>query len=91
MLDEMQQRLYIDGKIIELTLLQTILLSVLVENKNKVVTYDKLAKILYGLPMDREIHQRIKTLVARTRKTIGNTLEIKTRATFGYMIKSEGR
>lgn len=84
MLDEENNRYICEGRVIDLTFLQTLAINALVRNKNKVVTYAELEREVYG--EEYEEHNTIRTFMGRLTKKMKGSLEIKRRFKIGYYI-----
>lgn len=84
MLDEENNRYICEGKVIDLTFLQTLAINTLVRNKNKVVTYAELEREVYG--KEYEEHNTIRRFMCRLIRKMQGSLEIKRRFKIGYYI-----
>lgn len=81
-----EKKIYIGKNIIKFTPLESKLLELLIENKGKVVTLDKIAKYLYLCELDRYLIENIRRIVGRIRKKTKNEFNIYTRYNKGYFI-----
>ena len=88
MLDEDTNTFYIDNKIIQLTFNETIFLSLLIMNKNKVVDYKDILKEVYSeeLIENKMIH-KIHPLIHRLNRKIGKYVKIKKIRNKGVMLE----
>lgn len=84
MLDEINCRYIADNKIVELSIAESRILKILIDNKNRVVKYSEISMLLYGLE-DRK--GRISARIHSLRKKLNSLLEIKTKISIGYYIK----
>lgn len=84
MLDEENQRFIAGEKIINLSKKETQLLSLLIQNKGKVVTYDDISDYIYG--ENGSDNNAIRSTMVRLKQRLGSSVEIKTVTGKGYMI-----
>ena len=83
MLDEKNCRFITANKTIELTRMETYLLSILIENRGKVVLHEILEKNFYGM---EGIKGGISSRIGSLRRKLKGLVEIKTRIGVGYYI-----
>lgn len=81
MLDEYNLRYIADGEIIELTQIEASILSIILQCKNRIATYEVLCKYVYGKEMR---HNAINKTVFGLREKLKGILEIKTKRGKGY-------
>ena len=84
MLDEKNRRYIVNGKIIQLTRMETIVLKELINNKDIVITYDMLEAAAYGTITGA--WNGIRAAISRLRVKLKGELEIKTKYQIGYYI-----
>ena len=83
MLDEKNCRYIANGQVIELTVKESYMLRILIENKNKVVKYNQLSM---ELNKSEDIKGCVQTRMKRLREKLKGLLEIKTKYQIGYYI-----
>lgn len=74
------------NKIIHLTINENRLLDLLIQNKGKVATYEKICEILYNSKIDESFKLGIYVFISRLRKKLKGEVEIIARCQFGYII-----
>lgn len=72
-----------NNKKIELTVLENEILHILVQNKEKVVTYETMSKNVYNVKYDSSIKVAILNLISRLRK---KGINIINKRGFGFVI-----
>ena len=81
MLDENNRRYIANGKIIQLTRIETVTLNELIKNKEIVTTYEMLQNATYGSI------NLVRNVIKRLRIKLEGILDIKTKYQIGYYIK----
>ena len=76
-----------DGRVIYLTKIETRILQILYENRNRVVKHEEIAKKIYETEIDVRTKNTITTHIVRLKKKINKYIEIKTVRQVGYIIK----
>lgn len=88
MLDEDTDTFYIDNKIIQLTFNESIFLSILIKNKNKVVDYKDILKEVYSEELiESKMKDKIHALIQRLNRKIGKYVIIKKIRNKGVMLE----
>lgn len=78
MLDEDSGIFYIDNKAILLTFNETIFLSLLIMNKNKIIDYETILKEVYSEELiESKMQHKIHALIHRLNRKIGKYVKIK--------------
>ena len=84
LLDETNRRYIVNGRVVELTRMETIVLKELINNKDIVITYDMLEVAAYGTITGA--CNGVRAAVSRLRGKLKGVLEIKTKYQIGYYI-----
>lgn len=87
MFDEGMWCYAVNGDLVEMGAKEGTLLLLLIENKNRVVTYDEISKIIYDCECDEFIIGCIRQLRKNIYKKTQNTIKIYTKKNVGYMLK----
>lgn len=84
--DDENYRFIVGNQYIELTVKENKILKILIENKNRVVTFEQLCMALYNDPLDIYYRSNIALLIRRLRKKLGQNVHIKNKFGIGYTI-----
>ena len=84
-----EYRIIIDNKTIYLTNTQKAILELLYNNKNKLITYEMIAKTIFQLECEELLKSLIRQHISLLRKKIDQYIKIHTIRGVGYIIEEE--
>lgn len=87
MFDEGLWAYIFEDKIVELGAKEGTLLLLLIENKNRVVTFEEISQKLYGYNYDDYIGSCIRQIKSTICEKTQNTIKIYNKRNVGYMLK----
>lgn len=76
-----------NNKHIDLTLIETKILSLLLRNKGTIIRYEDISKQIFKGQIDKYYLQSIMTRICRLRKKLKGEVNIETKPKIGYVVR----
>lgn len=86
-LDEIEQRLIVNGYRRQLTYTEFVIMNELIKNQGRVCTYSQLCEAVYGYVLDESSKSSIRSCISRLRNKTNGLLEIKNVKNIGFTLK----